>query len=579
MGGVIRPDGRTRSACVLGRVAVASPRTGAVPDGRLKCPPEPARPAAALPPAAGHGYGPKMVQRTGETERKYEAAAGVTDPRPDLDGLPDVTATRTLEPVELDAVYYDTAGLALAAHRVTLRRRTGGDDAGWHLKLPTAKADTRTEVRAPLGDDAAQGAPAAGNAGEEAITGATGHAVLPAELRAEVAALTRGRPLHPVVRLRTTRRRILLLDHDGRTLAEIAHDTVTSQARDAAPASWSETEVELYEGGPALLDAVEERLAHAGLHRSASPSKLARALGGGVLAPPPAGPDLPPTAGRTATAYLRRQLAALLALDPAARRAEEDAVHRMRVATRRARSALKSFRKELDRTTTDPVADELKWLAGVLGTARDREVLTERLGRRLDELDPARTDHRLRHRLLDDDTPTATRHAAAPPELDGARYFALLDALEALLAAPPYTPAADAPAAEAARATVRRDHDRLRHAVETALALPPGQERDTALHEARKDAKRARYSSEAAQPVLGPAAAAHSARMKTVQQLLGEHQDSVMCRTALADLRDHAVRAGEDPAPYDALDHRERQIAADVETALPAAWRDADQPL
>jgi len=499
-----------------------------------------------------------MGHRVGETERKYEAAAGTEVPRPVLAGLPDVAGTRALDPVELDAVYYDTAGLALAAHRITLRRRTGGDDAGWHLKLPTSEADTRIEVRAPLGpDDDRQP---------------------PDDLRAETAALTRGRPLHPVVRLRTVRRRVLLLDRRDRTLAEIAHDTVTAETPDGAPTTWSETEVELHHGGPDLLDAVEERLGAAGLHRSASPSKLARALGGGVLTPPPAAPDLPATAGRTATAYLREQLTAILALDPAVRRDEEDAVHRMRVATRRARSTFKSFRKELDRAATDPLGDELKWLAAVLGTARDREVLTERLSRRLDELDPALVDGTLRHRLLHRE-PGDGNGSGAPPELDGARYFAVLDALEALLAAPPYTPAADAPAAEAAESTLRRDHARLRRRIEAAMALPAGHDRDVALHEARKDAKRARYSSEAAQPVLGRPAAAHASRMKGVQQLLGEHQDSVMCRGVLSGLRERAVRAGEDPAPYDAVDRREREIAAEVEADLPGAWHEADRPV
>ncbi|WP_141726474.1 CHAD domain-containing protein, partial [Actinacidiphila rubida] len=250
-----------------------------------------------------------------------------------------------------------------------------------------------------------------------------------------------------------------------------------------------------------------------------------------------------------------------------------------------------------------PVGDELKWLAAVLGTARDREVLIARLTRRLDELDPSLVTGKLRSRLLDGDgatggtdtgtgtgTSTGTgtaggsgqagdAHAAAPAELDGARYFALLDTFEALLAAPPYTDAAAAPAAAAAQATVRRDHARLRRGIHAAMALPPGTDRDTALHEARKDAKRARYSSEAAQPVLGRPAAVHTSRMKSVQQLLGEHQDSVMCRTAVAGVRSTAARAGEDTAPYDAVDRREREIAAAVEAELPAAWRDADQPV
>jgi CHAD domain-containing protein len=174
--------------------------------------------------------------------------------------------------------------------------------------------------------------------------------------------------------------------------------------------------------------------------------------------------------------------------------------------------------------------------------------------------------------------PRPDPHADVVRELDGPRYFALLDALEALLATPPYRlPAADAPAREAAAATVRRDHDRLRAAVESALAMPPGAERDTALHEARKDAKRARYSSEAAEPVLATRATEHTARMKAMQQLLGEHQDSFMCRGAVAALRRQAVAVGEDPAPYDVIDTRERELAADVEAVLPVVWSQANR--
>ncbi|MYS20377.1 CHAD domain-containing protein, partial [Streptomyces sp. DvalAA-14] len=315
-----------------------------------------------------------MGERLAETERKYETAVseagpGGSDPgarTPEaLEGLEElagVAEVRRPEPDRLDAVYYDTADLALAAHRTTLRRRTGGQDAGWHLKLPTTRPDTRTEVHAPLGD--AAGAP-------------------PDELRTEIAAIVRGRPLAPVVRLRTLRRRTLLVDAAGRTLAEIAHDEVRadlagadtpadsanpSPSPDSAPApepawtpgpAWTETEVELADGDPGLLDAVEERLLAAGMHRSSSASKLAHALGDHLVPPLPRPPAVPASAGQTATGYLHEQLTALLALDPAVRRAEEDAVHRMRVATRRARSALKSFGRELDRKVTDPLGAEL----------------------------------------------------------------------------------------------------------------------------------------------------------------------------------------------------------------------------
>jgi CHAD domain-containing protein len=559
-----------------------------------------------------------------ETERKYEAGSGpgpgpgASEPPelPDLSGLPGVAAVRRPDPELLDAVYYDTPDLALASHRRTLRRRTGGHDAGWHLKLPTAEADTRTEVRVPLDPD-----PAAADD------------TPPAELRTEVTAVVRGRPLAPVVRLRTTRRPVLLLDAKGRTLAEIAHDEVTATLPGpaageagstpaatpaATPAStttstsaWTEVEVELDRGGPALLDAVEDRLTAAGLRRSASPSKLTRALGD-RLTRPPQDPDPPDTAGRLATAYLRAQFTAVLALDPEVRRAAPYAVHRMRVATRRARSALRSFRRELDPGRTGPLGDELKWLAGVLGLERDREVLTDRLALRLAELGPATAaDRTVRERLrlrlpapgggvggdgnsnsgrdkgdgggtADDSAPTSpttfsAAHAAVLRELDGPRYFALLDAFEALLAAPPFRPTADAPAHRAATATVRRDHARLRRRVHAALDLPPGDDRDTALHDARKAAKRARYSGEAAESVLGAPAAAHTSRMKSLQQLLGDHQDSVMCRRTVTVLREQARAAGEDPAPYDAIAAREQRLATAVEVRLPAAWQAAER--
>jgi CHAD domain-containing protein len=498
-----------------------------------------------------------MAKRVQETERKYDGGAGTG--HPDFVGLaPGARATGT---VDLEAVYYDTAGLALAAHKVTLRRRTGGDDAGWHLKLPAAQADTRTEVRAPL-SPAADGPPG--------------------ELAAEVAALARGRELEPVVRLRTARRRVLLQDGRGRTLAEVAYDKVRAKVlASGEERAWSEVEVELGPAGePGLLDAVEERLADAGLHRSASPSKLARALGGLLVAPPARDASaVPATAGETATGYLREQLTALLALDPQVRRGEEDAVHRMRVATRRARSALKSFRKELDRAVTDPVGDELKWLAAVLGAERDREVLAARLADRFAELEPGLRTADVRLRLDAQAGPSAEQHAAIVRALDGARYFALLDALEALTTAPPFRKGAHKPAAKGAARTVRRDLARVRSRVEAALAAEAGTAKDVALHEARKAAKRARYSAEAVRPVLGEPAKEHKARMKHLQQLLGEHQDGVLAREALERAAAAARPAGEDLAPYEAMLAAEAARARKAEEALPGAWAQADREL
>src|SRR3954469_13962333 len=83
-----------------------------------------------------------------EIETKYDVGTSVILPA--LHELPGVASVA--QPVELDleAVYFDTADLDLAAHKVTLRRRTGGEDDGWHVKFPVSSGE-RLEIRHPLG--------------------------------------------------------------------------------------------------------------------------------------------------------------------------------------------------------------------------------------------------------------------------------------------------------------------------------------------------------------------------------------------------------------------------------------------
>src|SRR5690348_6106330 len=87
-----------------------------------------------------------MTAKTDEIERKYEGPAV----RPDLlADLPGVAEVRGPDPLSLEATYYDTADTRLARAGIVLRRREGGDDEGWHAKLP-ANAGHRREVRVPL---------------------------------------------------------------------------------------------------------------------------------------------------------------------------------------------------------------------------------------------------------------------------------------------------------------------------------------------------------------------------------------------------------------------------------------------
>jgi len=167
-----------------------------------------------------------------EIERKYAPAAGgaaALDAVKTMIGTAGVAAVA--EPAEqlLDAVYYDTADLRLIRAGITMRR-TGGEDPGWHLKLP-AGTDTRDEIRVPLAGPGGEPAAstAAGTAGERAAASSvTTDGAVPEELAALVRAYTRDAALAPVVRIQTARRALRLLDRAGRALAEIADDHVSA---------------------------------------------------------------------------------------------------------------------------------------------------------------------------------------------------------------------------------------------------------------------------------------------------------------------------------------------------------------
>ena len=202
-----------------------------------------------------------------ETEQKYDADADFVLPK--LGSLPDLGGKRLADPkrIYLSATYYDTDDLALIQHKVTLRRRVGGDDEGWHLKLPVRK-DTRQELHAPLGE---------GTSGS-----------VPARLADQVKDITAGQPLHPVAILDTERTVVTLPGPSGAPLVEVADDLVTAirfGEPDSGPMTWREIEVEVLSpdsgAAAAMLESVGTVLREAGARPSASGSKLARVMDAG----------------------------------------------------------------------------------------------------------------------------------------------------------------------------------------------------------------------------------------------------------------------------------------------------------
>jgi CHAD domain-containing protein len=315
----------------------------------------------------------------------------------------------------------------------------------------------------------------------------------------------------------------------------------------ATVSSWREWEIELVGGSADLLEAAGTRMRDAGATASGWSSKLERALGDRLSALPrrPAFDRLTAhsRAGDVLQAHLIEQVDAMLARDWQARHDAPDGVHKMRVATRRLRSALATFRPLLDRTVTDPLRDELKWIAGELGAARDAEVLRMRL---LDELTNEPDDlvlgpisARIEAELRADHSKA---HAALVEALNSERFFRLLDRLDDLAVAPPFTPLADGRADKVLTRRVRKSYGRVKRLVAAGPPRQPGvghgdtSTTDEWYHEIRKASKRLRYAAESVEPAFGADAVTMAEAAEDLQEVLGEHQDSVVARNALRNL-------------------------------------------
>lgn len=193
-----------------------------------------------------------------EIERKYDVDDDT--PLPDWTGLPGVVAVAEAEFRPLDAAYWDTARLDLAKAGVALRRRTGGPDAGWHVKGALVDGG-RTELQWPLGDTPD----------------------IPADVLEGVAEWTT-EPLLPLARIENERTAYALRAVNGRAVAEFVDDRVrATDLRSGTRRSWREWEIELAVAAPAdaegFFAAVERAVRAAGARDAASASKLARALG------------------------------------------------------------------------------------------------------------------------------------------------------------------------------------------------------------------------------------------------------------------------------------------------------------
>ncbi|MBF0688672.1 MAG: CYTH and CHAD domain-containing protein [Cellulomonas sp.] len=486
-------------------------------------------------------------------------AASADDSLPLISGEPEQHVLRT--------TYVDTADLVLARHGITLRRRVGGEGGGWYLQVPGG-APGPGEVRLPPGR--------AGSA-------------VPDQMQRLVRARTGGRPLAAVARVTTGRTVHRVFDPTDREVLELVDDRVSARrilpvdgSGEAAGAevTWREVTVRAPDGADERLAAVVGALGEGGPTEESTTSELARVLDLGTPAeqdgrPPRRSPARKPSTSNVVVAYLAGQLEQIRSQDLLVRLGAPGSVHRMRVATRRSRSALATFRAGFDPDVVEPLRDELRWLAGVLGEVRDAEVVSDRVSEALvaGSADtaigpgPAETDARSAH---------AAARTAMLGALEGDRYDRVLDTLGALVAAPPTTERGHRPAGKALRRGIASEYADVRRLMKRARATAEPQERTRLLHDARKAAKRTRYAAELAGDVLGAEAVAFAAAMESMQEALGEYQDTVVLR---AHLRERA-EATTDPAAaftYGRLHALEEVRAREAEGRLPSVWAAASR--
>jgi CHAD domain-containing protein len=435
-------------------------------------------------------------------EREVKLAVDDSFVLPDLGRSVDGAVPSPVRERLVSDCYYDSADLRLARWGCTLRHRDG---EGWTVKIPatsTGLALNREEITFP---------------------GEPDHP--PAEVLRLVDSLTRGAAVEPQAQLRTRRLAYQWLDTGGIPVLELVDDHVQAETAASGAVAFRQVEVELAEGSDeSLLEGIVERLSAAGARSHRMP-KLVQALGDAAMAPPDViEPALgrQPTAREVIQAAIARSVTHLLLHLPAARLGvDPEGVHQARVATRRLRSDLRTFKSLIEPSWASRLQGELKWLGAELGKVRDADVLLIRL-RAVVGAHPEIGSEAAGRVLAALEVERAADRSSLIDHLDDERARSLLDLLVRAASDPRTAPQADDPATERLGRLVRRPWRRLQREVD---GLGPDPEIDK-LHQVRILAKRVRYAAQAVAPAYPGDAPAFARAVARIQDVLGELNDA-----------------------------------------------------
>jgi CHAD domain-containing protein len=421
---------------------------------------------------------------------------------PDL--RPSVGQTIRLPEETLRSTYFDTRDLRLWERGITLRYQEAEDASAGEWILTS------------FGD---------GIDRDRELTWPASRGPIPPQAQELIRGIVRRAPLGAATELVSTRRRLVFRDSDGTDWGELDDELITVVQGPTERLRFREIELEANADADRSAAVVND-LSRAGACVE-TPPRLARALGLAM-------PDRPlsehlnrrSTIGDVVMASLDSGLRRLLDHDfrlRATSSPDPEDVHQARVASRRLRSDLKTFRGVLDPVWVDHTRVQLEWLGDMLGRVRNFDVFEEMLtSQKDDDSDAAEGWAIVLGRLARERSDAASIARAA---LDATEYLDLVDRLHAARNQPPFFGEipADAPAKRVLPGLVGAQWRRLRRRVRKADATPS----DDQLHRIRIAAKQLRYGSEAAQPVIGKPARRVAKDAEQLQELLGNQHDSV----------------------------------------------------
>lgn len=465
-------------------------------------------------------------------ERELKVVAETGTQLPDLSAAVEGLVVGETEQLNLSATYYDTPDHSLLSGGLTLRSRSGEPGPTWTLKLP------------------AGGEEGALHRHEVNFDGDLG--VVPAAALEAVTAYVRRAKLATVADIHTSRAATSLRIGDA-IVATICDDHVEGRYGGDGVSKFREVEVELITPIPGvdLLKIVRTRLREAGWKIEVTPlPKLTRVLGDTIGEDPLV--HLPRISRKSSLkdavrAVIVKSVRELITFDPGTRLdLDIEDLHQFRVAARRLRSDLRTFRGVLDRSWVNGIRTELSWLGECVGSVRDLDVLTERFTKAVHLLDDS--DSADAAPLL---SALGEQRAALRSEmlaaLNSPRYLDLLETLVEAAHRPHFAHPTetneehDHDAQEGSRVErlacltlpglVRKTWKQLKGAADELGPNSP----DEDLHDVRILAKRCRYATEAAVPVCGRPARRFAAAIKELQGLLGDHQDTVVAEAWLRD--------------------------------------------